>query len=61
MALIQGIDVMSRPPVVSAGGKIRTVLSVLAREMTTADTARRNKLSETSIGKRKQQFLCGRS
>ena len=48
---------MSRPPVFPAEGKIRIVLSVLAGEMTIAEAARRNKVSETSIGKWKQQFL----
>ena len=40
-----------------AEDKIRIVLSVLAGEMTIAEAARRNKVSETSIGKWKQQFL----
>jgi transposase len=40
-----------------AEDKIRIVLSVLAGEMTTAEAARRNKVSETSIAKWKQQFL----
>ena len=48
---------MSRPPVFPAEDKIRIVLSVLAGEMTIAEAARRNKVSETSIGKWKQQFL----
>lgn len=48
---------MSRPPVFPAEDKIRIVLSVLAGEMTVAEAARRNKVSETSIGKWKQQFL----
>lgn len=48
---------MSRPPVFSAEDKIRIVLSVLAGEMTVAEAARRNKVSETSVGKWKQQFL----
>jgi transposase len=47
---------MSRPPVFPAEDKIRIVLSVLAGEMTIAEAARRNKVSETSIGKWKQQF-----
>lgn len=47
---------MSRPPVFSAEDKIRIVLSVLAGEMTIAEAARRNKVSETSVGKWKQQF-----
>ena len=48
---------MSRPPVFPAEDKIRIVLSVLAGEMTIAEAARRNKVSETSIGKWMQQFL----
>ncbi|HZO68716.1 MAG TPA: transposase [Kribbellaceae bacterium] len=48
---------MGRPPVFSTEDKIRIVLSVLADEMTIAEAARRNKVSETSIGKWKQQFL----
>ena len=48
---------MSRPPVFPAEDKIRIVLSVLAGEVTVAEAARRNKVSETSIGKWKQQFL----
>lgn len=48
---------MSRPPVFPAEDKIRIVLSVLAGEVTIAEAARRNKVSETSVGKWKQQFL----
>jgi len=48
---------MSRPPVFPVEGKIRIVLSVLAGEMTVAEAARRNKVSETSVAKWKQQFL----
>jgi transposase len=48
---------VSRPPVFSPEVKIRIVLSVLAGEMTVAEAARRNKASETSVGKWKQQFL----
>jgi transposase len=48
---------MSRPPVFSAGDKIRIVLSVLAGEVTIAQAARRSKVSETSVGKWKQQVL----
>lgn len=48
---------MSRPPVFASEDKIRIVLSVLAGELTIAEAARRNKISETSIGKWKQQFL----
>jgi transposase len=48
---------MSRPPVFPVEDKIRIVLSVLAGEVTVAEAARRNKVSETSVGKWKQQFL----
>ncbi|MEQ7129216.1 transposase [Actinopolymorpha sp. B11F2] len=48
---------MSRPPVFPVEDKVRIVLSVLAGEMTMADAARRHKVSETSVGKWKQQFL----
>jgi transposase len=48
---------MSRPPVFPVEDKIRIVLSVLAGEVTVAEAARRAKVSETSVGKWKQQFL----
>jgi transposase len=48
---------MSRPPVFPAEDKLRIVLSVLAGEVTVAEAARRHKVSETSIGKWKTQFL----
>ena len=48
---------MSRPPVFPVEDKTRIVLSVLAGEMTVAEAARRNKVSETSVTKWKQQFL----
>lgn len=48
---------MSRPPVFPVEDKIRIVLSVLAGEMTIAEAARRNKVSETSVAKWKAQFL----
>jgi len=48
---------MSRPPVFPVEDKIRIVLSVLAGEVTVAEAARRNKVSETSVGKWKQTFL----
>ena len=40
-----------------AEDKIRFVLSVLAGEVTITEAARRNKVSATSVGKWKQQFL----
>ena len=39
--------------------KLRIVLSVLSGEMTIVEAARRNKTSEQSIGRCKQQFLEG--
>lgn len=57
MALIPRRSAMSRPPVFPAEDKIRLVLSVLAGEVTVAEAVRRNKVSETLIGKWKAQFL----
>ena len=48
---------MARPPVVPAETKLRIVLSVLAGEVSMAEAARREKVSETSIGKWKAEFL----
>ena len=48
---------MARPPVVPAETKVRIVLSVLAGEVSMAEAARREKVSETSIGKWKAEFL----
>ena len=48
---------MSRPPVVPVEDKIRIVLSVLSGEVTIAEVARRNKVSEQSVGRWKTQFL----
>lgn len=50
---------MSRPPVFPAEDKIRIVLSVLSGEMTIAEVARRNKVSEQSVSRWKAQFLEG--
>jgi transposase len=47
----------SRPPVLPAEDKIRIMLSVLARGLTTAEAAGQNKVSKTSVGKWKPQFL----
>ncbi|GAA2109737.1 hypothetical protein GCM10009780_64430 [Actinomadura alba] len=43
--------IVSRPPQFPVEDKLRIVLSVLVGEMTIAEVARRNKISETSIGK----------
>jgi transposase len=48
---------VARPPVVPAEKKIRIVLSVLSGEVSVAEAARREKVSETSIGKWKAEFL----
>ncbi|MGH3881395.1 MAG: transposase [Actinophytocola sp.] len=48
---------MGRPPVIPAEKKTRIVLSVLAGEMTIAEAARREKISEQSIGRWKADFL----
>jgi transposase len=48
---------MSRPPAIAAADKVRIVLSILAGEMTCAEAARRNKVSETAIGNWKRAFL----
>jgi transposase len=48
---------MGRPPVIPVERKIRIVLSVLAGEVTIAEAARREKISEQSIGRWKAEFL----
>ena len=48
---------MGRPPTIPAEAKIRIVLSVLAGELTIAEAARREKVSEQSIGRWKADFL----
>ena len=48
---------MSRPPVIPAADKVRIVLSILAGELSCAEAARRTKVSETTIGNWKRQFL----
>jgi transposase len=50
---------MSRPPVFPAEDKIRIVLSVLSGEMTIAEAARQNRVSEQSVSRWKAQFLEG--
>lgn len=50
---------MARPPVIPVEDKLRIVLSVLAGEMTIAEAARRNKVSENSVSRWKQQFIEG--
>lgn len=48
---------MGRPPSVPVEKKTRVVLSVLAGEMSIAEAARREKVSEQSIGRWKADFL----
>ena len=50
---------MARPPMFSVQDKQRIVLSVLRGEATVAEAARRNKCSETSIAKWRDQFMQG--
>ena len=50
---------MARPPKHPVDVKLKIVLSVLSRESTQAEAARRHGISETSIGKWKEQFLLG--
>ena len=48
---------MGRPPSIPAVKKTRIVLSVLAGEMSIAEAARKEKVSEQSIGRWKAEFL----
>lgn len=50
---------MARPPMFKAQEKQRMVLSVLRGECSVAEAARRNKCSETSIAKWRDQFVQG--
>ena len=50
---------MARPPMFSVQDKQRIVLSVLRGEATVAEAARRDKCSETSIAKWRDQFMQG--
>jgi transposase len=50
---------MARPPMFSVQQKQRIVLSVLRGEASVAEAARRNKCSETSVAKWRDQFLEG--
>lgn len=54
---LKGVKVMSCPPAIPAEKKIRIVLSVLQGELTVADAARRERVSEQSVGNWKRQFL----
>lgn len=48
---------MGRPPVIPWETKRRAVLAVLAREVTVAEAARREQVSEQSVGRWKAEFL----
>ncbi len=48
---------MGRAPSIPAERKTRIVMSALAGEMTIAEAARREKVSEQSIGRWKADFL----
>ena len=48
---------MGRPPVIPAEKKTRIVLGVLAGEVSIAEAARKEKVSEQSIGRWKAEFL----
>ena len=50
---------MARPPKHPVDVKLKIVLSVLQGESTQAEAARRHGVSETSIGKWKEQFVAG--
>lgn len=50
---------MGRPPAIPPEKKTRIVLSVLQGEMTIAEAARREKVSEQFIGRWKADFLEG--
>ena len=50
---------MSRPPTIPAEKKLRIVLAVLQGEISVAEAARREKVSEQVIGNWKRQFLEG--
>jgi transposase-like protein len=49
--------IMARPPMFSVQEKQRIVLSVLRGEQSVAEAGRRNKCSETSIAKWRDQFV----
>ena len=48
---------MGRPPTVPVETKTRIVLAVIAGEISVAEAARREKVSEQSIGRWKAEFL----
>ena len=48
---------MDRPPMIPPEKKTRIVLAILAGEMSIAETARKEKVSEQSIGRWKAEFI----
>lgn len=50
---------MTRPPLMSAEKKTLIVVSILRGEVTMADAARREGVSQTSIAKWRDRFLAG--
>jgi transposase len=48
---------MGRPPMIPPEKKTRIVLAVLAGEMSIAEAARKEKVSEQSIGRWKAEFI----
>ena len=48
---------MGRPSTIPAEKKIRIVLAILAGEMSIAEAARKEKVSEQSIGRWKAEFI----
>ena len=52
-----GGEAMGRPSTIPAEKKIRIVLAILAGEMSIAEAARKEKVSEQSIGRWKAEFI----
>jgi transposase len=48
---------MGRPPMIPPGKKTRIVLAILAGEMPISEAARKEKISEQSIGRWKAEFI----
>jgi transposase len=48
---------MARPPMIPAEKKTRIVLAILAGEMSIAEAARKEQVSEQSIGRWKAEFI----
>lgn len=54
---LEGVMFTGRPPLIAPEKKIRIVLSILSGEVSIAEAARREMISETSIGRWKLEFL----